>query len=199
MKNIIILFEDQPFEPTNGAYLLLILIVVYLISLKFITKKIAMVRDIENCNDFSEIITGINPTISDALKNHLLFLFSDWQIINKKIIDDAPDDNEKWEKWHQCIKNDSFDLFEFNYLNDPPETNYGSTMKIFMRDIFTEHFSSKEDEDYTIISKQITRLFIFKGIKPEESSKFFIYIKNHFLNRKMQKGEIIQFDIYHEL
>ncbi|MFZ2205331.1 MAG: hypothetical protein WA057_05925 [Candidatus Magasanikiibacteriota bacterium] len=123
-------------------------------------------------------------------KSEIKVLLAIWQTLQDEIFQAAS--KEGLEKLFKYSENNDLNSFKPYYSNIKPN----NLVKIFIKDAFTESFPFKSDINNQIaVVTQITSIFTLKGITPEQSSKFFVHIKDYFVDHTMVMG-IIHFDIY---
>lgn len=150
-------------------------------------------QDAKNRECIDQIIDGnykqILPDEAEASKK----AFEKWQAFQKKMFRDAP--KEKLKLRSKYIDENKFREFDPDFTDVPSKDDLPQGLVLFIQDAFTEPFPSTHDMDDWALSTQIADVMLLNGITPEESQKFCVHIKNHFVNHDMVCG-IIQFDLY---
>lgn len=118
--------------------------------------------------------------------------YSEWQELENKMSDEASPETIK--KINQLMKKRSrhdFYFFQAGISNNLPE----GEKELILKDVFTEPFPSLHDMDDWAICEKATVVLTLKRINFEESKKYFIHIKQHFVNHNLVAG-IMMFDVY---
>lgn len=150
-------------------------------------------QDAQNRECIARIIAGhyksVLPQVAEASNK----AFGEWQALQKNMFRTASKDRLKLRS--KYIKDRKFFEFEPVIKYEAPKEDASHNQTIFIGNVFTEPFPSLHDMDDWALGTQITDIMVLNGITPEESKKFYVHIKNHFVNHKMVHG-IIQFDLY---
>ncbi len=123
-------------------------------------------------------------------KSEIKVLLAIWQTLQEEIFQAAS--KERLGELFKYSENNDLNSFKLYYSNIKPN----NLVKIFIKDAFTESFPFKsETNNQAAVATQITSIFTLKGITADQSSKFIVHIKNHFVDHDMVMG-VIHFDVY---
>lgn len=141
-----------------------------------------------NHNYVMLIIQGHYENLSKSKVEKLGTLFKSWQIEQRKISLSASKGQKKFLQ--KLMSQKDFGFYKEKSIQEVPI----NASKIFS-DVFTEPFPSLHDMSDWAIATQIANIFTLTGISQEESKKYVVHVKDHFVNHKMVQG-IILFDVY---
>lgn len=155
-------------------------------------------QDEKNVRFIKDLIYGNYLPVSKKKKNKSIKAFKKWAQKEKFLFSIA--DSEKLKLRKKYVNNDlSKNVFlqhEITHISPCKETHgRPKGWQLFLKNGFTEPFPSTHDMDDWAIATKITDIFILNSIAPEESKKFVLHIKKHYVNHKMTYA-IMQFDLY---
>ena len=152
-------------------------------------------QDEKNVRFIKDLIYGNYLPVSKKKKNKSIKVFKKWAQKEKFLFSIA--DSEKLKLRKKYIANLP-PVFQPKIVRVSPckETQRRPKgWQLFLKNGFTEPFSSSYDMDDVALTTKIVDIFTLNGIAPEESKKFVLHIKKHYVNHKMTYA-IMQFDLY---
>lgn len=170
-----------------------ILFVYFRKSRKEKLERMEVEQDAQNRECIANLIAGHHKSVLPEVAAASNKAFAEWQAYQKKMFRTAPEDRLALRS--KYIDDRKFFAFWPEIKHEAPKKDLSSDRAIFMCDVFTEPFPSSYDMPEWALGTQITDIMILNGITSEESRKYCVHIKNHFVNHEMKTG-IIQFDLY---
>lgn len=117
--------------------------------------------------------------------------FAEWQKLQKSFYDNASKNQINALKMY--MEKREYHKFLVKYSLDVLDSQ---EYEIFLKDIFTEPFSSLNDMDVSAIGIQMTEIMVLNGISEAGArDSYCIYQRGRFVNHSMTQG-IIWFDLY---
>jgi len=155
-------------------------------------KEEIRIHDEKNIMDFKNLIrVAIQTRVSVSYtEDEVVKLFQNWKDKEKLFIRQMSLFSKIRSRFIRFKNPYSFTKFKWFTNNKSKQPN-----ELFLEDVFTEPYKNTYDMDDWALATKMADIFIWKGISLEESSNYFIDIKQYFVNHSMVKG-LILFNIY---